>query len=435
MPAMKPRVLLLMPSTTYRAADFLEAGSRLGVEVAVGSDQRQTLEDAAPGGSFALDFRDPPAATRGIVEFARRYPIRAVVGVEDETAVIAAMAAEALRLPHNPADAVLSTRDKHRMRELLKGSGIPVPEFLRISIGEEPELAAGRVSYPCVLKPLFLAASRGVIRADDPGSFVRAFERVRRILLDPAVAMKGGDAALWILAESYLPGIEVALEGLLSKGSLQLLALFDKPDPLEGPFFEETIYVTPSRLPGGTQRAIFDTVSSAAAALGLREGPLHAELRINDAGVWPLEVAARSIGGLCSRTLRFGAGISLEELILRHALGEEVGAMSRESSPAGVMMIPIPHAGILREFRGVEAARRVPGIEEVTPGIPVGQEVVPLPEGSRYLGFIFARAGTPAQVEEALREAHRRLKIVISPAAPEADPDRPSGSDHPVDMR
>ena len=417
---MRPRVLLLMPSTTYRASDFLEARSRLGVEVAVGSDQRQTLEEAAPGGSFALDFRDAKAATRGIREFARSYPVRAVVGVEDETAEIAAMAAEALGLPHNSVESVRATRDKHRMRELLKASGLRVPAFQRISIGEKPELAAGRVAYPCVLKPLFLSASRGVIRADGPEGFARAFERVRALLRDREVARKGGEAARWILVESYIPGKEVALEGLMIRGSLKVLALFDKPDPLEGPFFEETIYVTPSRLPEKDQREIIDIASRAATALGLREGPLHAELRTNESGAHVLEVAARSIGGLCSRTLRFGAGISLEELILRHALGEEVDGMERERSPAGVMMIPIPRAGVLREFQGLEEARRVPGVEAVTPGIPVGQEVVPLPEGSRYLGFIFARSGSPAEVEKALRDAHGRLRIVISPAGPAA---------------
>jgi biotin carboxylase len=338
--------------------------------------------------------------------------------VEDETAEIAAMAAEALGLPHNSVESVRTTRDKHRMRELFRSSGLRVPAFQRISIGEEPELAAGRVAYPCVLKPLFLSASRGVIRADDPKSFATAFERVRALLMDPAVVRKGGESALWILVESYIPGKEVALEGLMIRGSLKVLALFDKPDPLEGPFFEETIYVTPSRLPEKDQREISDIASRAATALGLREGPLHAELRINESGVYPLEVAARSIGGLCSRTLRFGTGISLEELILRHALGEEVDAMERERGPAGVMMIPIPGAGVLREFEGLEEARRVPGVEAVTPGIPVGQEVVPLPEGSRYLGFIFARSGSPARVEQALREAHRRLRIVISPAGP-----------------
>ncbi|MCI0656535.1 MAG: ATP-grasp domain-containing protein, partial [Acidobacteria bacterium] len=222
-----------------------------------------------------------------------------------------------------------------------------------------------------------------------------------------------GEAADWILVETYIPGEEVAVEGLLIHGELKILALFDKPDPLQGPFFEETLYVTPSRLPDTTQRAIRRTTGLAAAALGLKEGPIHAELRVNESGVWPLEVAARSIGGLCSRVLRFGAGISLEELILRHALGQEVGSLERESRAAGVMMIPIPCAGNLRRFAAIEAARSVPGVEEVVQSVATGMEVVPLPEGSRYLGFIFARGSDPQIVVSSLREAHRRLEIVI----------------------
>lgn len=407
-----PRVLLLMPATTYRAGDFIHAALRLGVEVVVGSDQRQTLEEAAPGGTLTLDFRNPEAACRRIVEFARQRPLHAVIGVEDETTLPAARASEALGLPHNPFEAVKATRDKHLARQRLKGSGIRVPEFWRFSTSEDPAAASHRVIYPCVLKPTFLSASRGVIRSNDEKEFVAAFERLQHLLDEPAVRGKGGDAAGWILVESYIPGTEVALEGLLTRGELKTLALFDKPDPLEGPFFEETLYVTPSRLPAEVQSQIERCAASTAARLGLREGPVHAELRVNDEGVWPLEVAARSIGGLCSRALRFGAGISLEELILRHALRMDLEAMERERKAAGVMMIPILRAGILRSFTA-ELARKVPGVEELVQSIPLGQELLPLPEGSRYLGFIFARAATPAAVETALREAHRRLEMVI----------------------
>src|SRR5258705_5865076 len=260
----------------------------------------------------------------------RGLPLRAVVGVEDATTFLAAMASEALGLPHNPVESVRATRDKHRMREILRAAHVPVPQFLRCSVAEDPMETARRVAYPCVLKPLFLSASRGVIRADRPEEFVAAFLRVKTLLSLPEVARKGGESARWILAESYIHGSEVALEGLLVGGALRELALFDKPEPLEGPFFEETIYVTPSRLPQAVRREIFACAARTASALGLREGPIHAELRINAEGVWPLEVAARSIGGLCSRTLRFGAGVSLEELILRHALGTNLNSLGRE---------------------------------------------------------------------------------------------------------
>lgn len=403
-----------MPTTTYRAADFIDAGTRLGIDVAVGTDRGQTLESAAPGGVFTLDFRDPVAALRRVEEFAREFPVSAVVGVEDETTVLAALASRALGLPHNPLKAVRAARDKYLGRELLLDAGIRVPRFWKLSTAEDPFLASRRVEYPCVLKPLFLSASRGVIRADEPRTFIEAFDRITRLLRDPAVREKGGDSAFWILVETFIPGEEVAVEALLSGGVLQPLAVFDKPDPLEGPFFEETIYVTPSRHAAEIQEEILKATEQSAAALGLREGPIHAELRVNSQGAWPLEVAARSIGGLCSRALRFGAGISLEELILRHALGREAGSLQRESRSAGVMMIPIPRAGKLARFDGIAAARKVPGVEEVVQSIPLGQTLVPLPEGSRYLGFIFARGEDPAAVEKALREAHRRLEIVVS---------------------
>ena len=402
-----------MPTSTYRAADFVDAGIRLGVEVVVASDQRQTLEASVPDSLLSLDFRRPEDSCRRIVDFARKHPLRAVVGVEDETTVLASLVGRALGLPHNPPEAARATRDKHLARELLRRGGIRVPDFRKISIETDPAAADAGLAFPCVLKPLFLSASRGVIRADDSDQFQAALHRLRRILEDPEVAAKGGEAARWVLVESYLPGREVALEGLLTAGRLKVLALFDKPDPLVGPFFEETLYVTPSRLSASCQEEISRCAERTAAALGRREGPIHAEMRWNEEGAWPLEVAARSIGGLCSRTLRFGVGISLEELILRHALGMEVEELEREACAAGVMMIPIPAAGILREIRGLKAAQTTPGVGAVVLSIPVGQEVVPLPEGSRYLGFIFSRAATPEQVEESLHRAHRCLSFEI----------------------
>jgi biotin carboxylase len=404
-----------MTTRTYRASAFLEAAGRLGVPVVVGSDRPQVLGAANPAGNLALDFSSPEETTQDIVEFDQKYPIGAVVSADDDGAVLAAMASEALGLPHSPLRAVAAARNKLLMRQILAEAGIPSPHFSRFSVDYDPEDVARRVIFPCVLKPLFLSASRGVMRANDGAEFVAAFRRVVAILRRPEVTAQGGQLARQVLVEDFIPGPEVALEGLLSKGKLKVLAIFDKPDPLDGPFFEETIYVTPSRLPTSTQAEIVSCTARVAATLGLREGPLHAELRVNDRGAWIIEIAPRSIGGLCSRTLRFGDGISLEEMILRHALGFGVEQLERENRAAGVMMIPIPSAGILREVKGHEEAKKTPGIEDVRITIPIGQEVVPLPEGTRYLGFIFARDGTPDRAEAVLREAHRRLTFVITP--------------------
>ncbi len=409
------RLLLLMTTTTYRAGAFLEAAGRLGVPVVVGSDEPQILAAANPGGTMAVDFLAPNEGARSIVEFSRGYPIRAVLAADDDGVIVAAVASAALGLPHNSVEAVVAARNKHRMREMLAQAGILSPCFQRIPIDANPEEAAREVSFPCVLKPLSLAGSRGVIRADNAAEFAAAFCRVVAILRQPEVAAQAGELSQHILVEGFIPGREVALEGLLSDGRLRVLALFDKPDPLDGPFFEETIYVTPSRLPAPVQEGITARTAEALKALSLRHGPIHAELRVNDQGPRIIEITPRSIGGLCSRALRFGDGISLEELILRHSLGLDVELLERENQASGVMMIPIPQAGILREVRGQAEAEGVPGIEEVRLTIPVGQELIPPPEGARYLGFIFARGEAPEQVEESLREAHRRLTFVITP--------------------
>jgi biotin carboxylase len=409
-----PRVLLLLPTTTYRAHDFLEAAKRLDVEVTVASEEPSAVADLNPAGLLTMDFRDAAGCARIAQDFARTRPIDAVVPVDEDTAVAAAAISKALGLPANPAEAAAAARNKAVLRRLLDAAGVPTPRSRLFHLADDPEDAALAVSYPCVLKPTFLAASRGVIRADDAASFRRAWDRIARILARPEVAARGGDAAVEILVEEFVPGREVAVEGLLRAGRLEILAVFDKPDPLDGPFFEETIYVTPSRQDENSLAAVKSATERATRALGLEHGPIHAELRVSPTGVSVIEVAARSIGGLCSRTLRFGTGISLEELLLRQALAGDAGPTpARDPRAAGVLMIPIPGAGRLEHVTGLEDARRVPDVEEVVISARPGQVLEPLPEGSRYLGFVFSRASTPARAEAALREAQSRLGFEI----------------------
>ena len=417
------RVLLLIPSATYRAPDFMAAAEHLGVEVVIGTDA--DLDVLRTGGSIALPFGDLDGAASRIVEAARERPLDAVLAVDDAGAVIVAEASRRLALPHNPVVAVQATRDKSLLRERLVEAGVPSPDFRVLPLEADPAIAAADAPYPCVLKPLALAGSRGVIRANDPEEFRAAFERIRALLALPDVAAECGNAANALLVEGFVSGREVAVEGLLADGRLHSLAIFDKPDPLDGPFFEETIYVTPSRLSDSEQRAVLTAAARAARALGLTDGPLHAELRINEDGVWPIDIAARSIGGLCARTLSFGTGVSLEELILRHAIGAPAASLDREDPATGVMMIPIPSRGVLHAVEGRDEAEAVPGIESVTITIPVGQEVIPLPEGSAYLGFIFARGDEPATVERTLREAHAQLRFEIGSAATRHVPSKP----------
>ncbi|MBM4441390.1 MAG: ATP-grasp domain-containing protein [Candidatus Rokubacteria bacterium] len=407
-----PRLLLLLPTTTYRTEDFVEAATALGVDLVCASEKPSTLEATVPDHLLTVDFANPAAAAETAAAFAARRPLDAVVGVDDLTAVAAAAIAERLGLRANVVAAVTAARDKFQMRQCLAAAGVRVPRFRRIPLADDPFLAARGVAFPCVVKPLALSASRGVIRADTVDQFIAAFTRIRTLLARDDVDARG-DAAQALLAEQYVHGIEVALEGLLVDGELQTLALFDKPDPLVGPFFEETLYVTPSRLPAATQAAIRATTGAACAALGLREGPVHAELRVNEDGPWIIEVAARSIGGLCSRTLRFGTGMALEELILRQALGMPLPSLEREGRAAGVAMLPVPRRGTLRAIDGVDAARGVDGVEDVAITVHVGQALEPLPEGWQYLGFVFARAESPDAVERALRDAQARLRFTI----------------------
>jgi len=422
------RVLLLLPTTTYRTGDFLRAAAALNVDVTVASEEPSTFEESNREGLLTLDFRNPSACAEAAAAFAGSHPIGAVIGVDEDTSVVAAAIADRLGLPHNPASAAAAAGDKARMRDAFARGGVPSPAHRVFSLAEDPARVARAVSFPCVLKPTFLAASRGVIRADDPAAFERAWGRIAAILAEPDVRQRGGERAELLLVEDFIPGREVALEGLLRAGRLHVLALFDKPDPLDGPFFEETIYVTPSRLPDRAQREIARAAERGAAALGLREGPVHAELRVNEEGVWVIEIAARSIGGLCARTLRFGAGLSLEELILRHALGSLEEVPARDPRAAGVMMIPIPAAGVFERVNGLEGARRVPGVEDIVISAHPGQKLVPLPEGSRYLGFLFARGDTPDQVEAALRQAHARLDfVIVAPRIEGGDPSLRAG--------
>ncbi len=416
-----PRLLLLASAQTYRLEPFLRAARKLGVVPVLGVDV-PPAHTRSTEATLGLDFRDVERSIAQAQGYAMRHRLQAVIPTDDATVALAAHLSEALDLPHNSIEAAEAARDKHRMRQLFAQAGLPTPWFRLASSADDPTQLAAQVKYPCVLKPTCLAGSRGVIRADDPGQFVAAFARLTAILVKAGLQE--------VLVEGYIPGIEVALEGLLTHGNLKVLALFDKPDPLEGPFFEETIYVTPSRLASGTQAAIRTSAAAAARALGLREGPVHAELRVNNDGPWMLEIAGRSIGGLCSQTLRFGTDLSLEELILRQALGEEIESVQREGCAGGVMMIPIPStapsaslragpaAGTLVGVGGLEAAQAVPGIESVEITAKLNYPLTPLPEGDSYLGFIFARGETPDEVEAALRAAHRALRFEIVPELP-----------------
>jgi hypothetical protein len=398
------RVLFFAATTGYQVREFAEAARALDIELVLATDRCHILENPWGDDAAPVRFEDPEP---GIESLAARGPFDGILAVGDRPASVAAQAAEKLGLRFHPAGAARTAANKLLTRERFRDGGLRVPEF-RICSSASPTTD---IRYPCVLKPLDASASRGVIRANNPEEFRQAAERIARI--------RPGD----ILVEDYIPGREFALEGVVTAGTLQTLALFDKPDPLEGPYFEETIYVTPSREISDVQGHIRETAQAAVTALGLTDGPVHAEMRVNDSGVWMLEAAARPIGGLCARVLRFpapdrtGYG-TLEYLLLRHAAGEDVSGFHLAPGAHGVMMIPIPHAGVYRGVVGLEEARRVPGVEDIIITAKEGQQVLPLPEGSTYLGFLFFRGPTADEVVKGLREAHRRLQFLLPTALP-----------------
>jgi biotin carboxylase len=421
-------VLILASKLGYQTRGFAKAAERLGVEVRFGTDRCHKLDDPWGDAALALHFEQPAEAAQEIVRafsdgVVGGIAMDAVLALGDRPTVAAAYAAEALGVAGNSPAAAEICRSKLRQRETLRAAGIRVPEFFSFAVSDRLADVVARVKFPCVVKPLSLSASQGVIRANNADEFAEAVRRIRLLMESPEIQVLREPGRDQLLVETYVPGREVAVEGLIERGQLRVLAIFDKPDPLEGPYFEETIYVTPSRLPAQMQEAIKECSGDSVRALGLTMGPVHAEFRVNESGPWVLEIAPRPIGGLCSRALRFGADrISLEELLLRDALGMPGGDAERENAASGVMMIPVPRSGMFDGVQGIEAAESVPGVREIQITARLHDYVAAWPEGSSYLGFIFARADSAVEVEKALREAHQRINFRFSPRLPVEHP-------------
>jgi hypothetical protein len=426
---MNPRKRLLLFATKlgYQTRSFNAAAENLGVELAFVTDRCGSMDDPWNDHALSAHFEAPQTAARAVLEAQRGLRVDGVLALGDRPAPTAAYVARGLGLLHNHPASVVACRNKLRTREVFREAGIPVPWFRGVSLNVVPEPALLGINYPCVLKPLSLSASQGVVRANNREEFATGAARLKKLLDSPEIRATREPNLDQMLVEGYLPGREVAVEALLTEGTLRILAIFDKPDPLEGPYFEETIYVTPSRLPASEQRAIAISLRSAVRALGLTHGPVHAEFRLNEQGVWPIEVAPRPIGGLCARALRFRFAdaeeeIGLEELLLRHALGLPGGDAVREAVASGVMMIPVPQGGLLENVEGEKSARQIPGITSLEITARVHDYIAAWPEGASYLGFLFARGDTPAAVEAALRAAHAQLKFTLTPRLPVEHP-------------
>jgi biotin carboxylase len=413
------RLLLLTSKLGYQTHSFAEAATKLGADLRYATDRCHQLDDPWNDRAIAVHFERPEAAALSIYESLSGAEPDAVLALGDRSVITAAYLARRLGIFHNHPASVEACRSKERMREAFRATGLRTPWFRVLSLVPTPDPAFTGITFPCVVKPLCLSASQGVMRANNREEFSRAVERLARLLQSPELRASGDPDLDRMIVEGYIPGREVAVEGLLTEGVLRILAIFDKPDPLEGPFFEETIYVTPSRLTESQQHGIALCARDAVRTLGLVHGPIHAEFRINEEGVWPLEIAPRPIGGLCARALRFGPDlISLEELLVRHALNLPGTEFERETQASGVMMIPVPSSGLLERVEGIEEARATPHVESVEITARLRDAIVAWPEGSSYLGFIFARGESPEEVERALRSAHSKLRFVITAELP-----------------
>jgi hypothetical protein len=423
----RKRVLLFATKLGYQTRSFQSAADKLNVEIAYVTDRCSHMDDPWNDGALPVHFELPEGAAARVLEAQHGLPVDAVLVAGDRPTVAAAYLARALGLPHNHPASMEACRNKLRMRQVLQEAGLPVPWFQCVKLDLLPEPSLLGIRYPCVLKPLSLSASQGVMRANNREEFLAAATRLKR-LLDSAEVRATGDQHLnEMLVEGYLEGVEIAVEALLTGGKLRVLAIFDKPDPLEGPYFEESIYVTPSRLAAADQQGVEATLLRSIRALGLTHGSVHAEFRLNEKGVWPIEIAARPIGGLCVRALRFvipdgNEHIGLEELLLRHALELPGYDSPREQQASGVMMIPVPHSGVLEKVEGEAEVRAIPSISDLEISARLHDFIAAWPEGSSYLGFLFARAADPSKVEHALREAHRKLRFTLTPRLPVEHP-------------
>jgi biotin carboxylase len=421
------RVLLFASKLGYQTRAFNTVAEKLGVEIVFVTDRCNRLEDPWQDRAIAAHFENPEAAARSVIQSLQGLPVAGILALGDRPTPAAAYTARALGLPFHCPASVLACRNKNRMREVFRDASLPVPWFRSVPLHPIPEPSLLGISYPCVLKPLSLSASQGVVRANNREEFLAGAARLMHLLDSAEIRATREPNLDQMLVEGYLPGNEVAVEGLLTDGELRTLAIFDKPDPLEGPYFEETIYVTPSRLAASQLQAIERCFINAVRAIGLTHGSVHGEFRLNEDGVWPIEIAPRPIGGMCAKALRFqpldeSESISLEELLLRHALGMPGADAPRENQASGVMMIPVPNSGTFERIDGADDARSVACITDLEITARLHDYITAWPEGSSYLGFLFACGTDSAATERAIRIAHSKLKFTLVPRLPVGHP-------------
>ncbi|MBS1256004.1 MAG: Alanine--anticapsin ligase [Deltaproteobacteria bacterium] len=405
-------VILIIPSASYRSNAFMNAADKLDLKILVVTDNSQVFSDQFPDNIITMNFDHWTEKLDEISEWSDRFNLMAVIGVDEESILLAAIFSQYLGIEHNSIESVMRTKNKLLMRFELKKARMNCPWFRSFSIEKLPDDIIEEINFPCVIKPTFLSASQGVLRVNNEQEFKEGFQILTDLLSQKKIKKRGGEEANYIMVEEYIPGNEVSIEGIVSQGKLKILAIFDKPEPLEGPTFEETIFVTPTTLSGSMQSSLYETAQQAMETLGIVKGPVHIEVRINSNGNYILECASRSIGGMCSKILEFQGGMSLEELILRSSLGRNIEKSNLSDTAKGVMMMPIKNSGKLKEMRGVEEAISVDGITDLQITIKPGEMLDPLPKGDRYLGFLFAEGKNQEMVIKDLKNAWSKIEVV-----------------------
>lgn len=402
-------LLLIAPANSYRIAPYLKAALNLGLKVLVASNSKYSLVPEIALG-VTVDFNNQSEAQSLILKAIKDLRIQCVLATDDSCVSLSSHIAQHLGLAHNQPSATKLTSRKDLARKATQIAGRNTPEFNIINLHQASQFSRS-INYPVVIKPLNLSASKGVIRANDPEQFIAACLTINTILSRSNVTGFERDN---VLVETYLEGPEFAIDGILIDGDFHLLAIFDKPEPLTGPYFEETYYLTPSQLTQSHQAALIEEVARSCDAYNLKQGPIHAEARITKNGIFLIELAARTIGGQCGQLIEFSLQQKLEEVIIRGLCGEPPN-LPPKPTPAGVLMIPVETAGILKRVEGLTAAMQVEFIQDIEIHIQEGYELLPLPEGSSYLGFIFAQAPTQGQAFNALKKAHQMLRFVTQP--------------------
>lgn len=364
-------------------------------------------------------LRIPDRSSKEVAAYVERQCegllVSGVLASDDWDVVAAAMIADKLGLRFVGVETALAATNKFLMRQRLRNGGAVVPDFQCFAIGDNAGEIAKSLRFPVVIKPTYGQGSLGVIRADTVDEFEKAFQYTSRIIVDLDMRPSAVRDRSGILVEQYIPGEEYTVELLMHEGKPYSLAVFEKPDPLEGPYFEEGIYVTPIRRDEKIRSLLVEAAIRGSRALGIETGPCHCELRLSGELPYILEIAARPIGGFCSQVFADLMGFDLHDLVLQNAVGLPVMPPPIADGVAlGVMMLPVPGRGNLARVSGVDRALDIDGIMSVKIHVEAGSRILPYPEQSCYIGTVLATGSSADEVVARLKSAAKAVSFELT---------------------